>query len=276
MISERTLYIPMDCIGGDCQTTDVPIDSEMMEEEGDYPYKYLQDSRENNNKELKLLSILRNRNFIHSLEKDVLISTVQTSHSYNLNTTSKSIDTFRNLGNSSSKELQTRSIKIDDGGDYRSVRNFKPVYSKFLRANASSKTAYRIKRLKRYRNIMNAAQSNHSVKFDKFAYPNQWKRNARGLDTYAESLLYVNKIYNAAYGLERRRVPAHMPHLVDKWIVNSMQEKFDLEFKKTSSHKVRDSEDMQFAFSYFYFLSSEKRRVPIGEIFDMFDTDKSR
>lgn len=266
----------MDCIGGDCQTTDVPIDSEMIEEEGDYPYKYLQDSHETNNNELKLLSILRNRNFIRSSQKDVLISTVQTSHSYNLNTTSKSIDTLHNLGNSSSKKLQTRSIKIDNGEDYKSIRNFKPVYSKFLRVNASSKTAYRVKRLKRFRNIMNAAQSNYSVKFDKFAYPNQWKRNARGLDTYAESLLYVNKIYNAAYGLERRRVPAHMPHLIDKWIVNNMQEKFDLEFKKTSSHKVRDPEDMQFAFSYFYFLSSEKRRVPIGEIFDMFDTDKSR
>lgn len=275
MLSKGTLCIPINCIGGDCQTTDVPIDSEMMEEEGDYPYKYLQDSRENNN-ELKLLSILRNRNVVRPSQEDVLISTVQTSHSYNFNITFKPIDTFHNLGNSSSKELQTQDIKINDGKDYKSIRNFKSIYSKFLRANASNKTAYRIKRLKRYRNIMNAAQSNNSVKFDKFAYPNQWKRNARGLDTYAESLLYVNKIYNAAYGLERRRVPAHMPHLIDKWIVNSMQEKFDLEFKKTSSHKVRDPEDMQFAFSYFYFLSSEKRRVPVGEIFDMFDTDKSR
>lgn len=55
-----------------------------------------------------------------------------------------------------------------------------------------------------------------------------------------------------------------------------MQEKFKFEFKKTSNHKVRDSEDMQFAFSYFYFLSSEKRKVSIREIFDIFDTDKSR
>ncbi|XP_077270789.1 N-acetylglucosamine-1-phosphate transferase subunits alpha and beta isoform X1 [Temnothorax americanus] len=262
--------------GGDCQTTDVPIDSEMMEEEDDYPYKYLQDSRENNNNELRLLSILRNRNVIRPSPEDMLMSTVQTLHLYNLSTTSTPIQTFYNLGNSSSKELQARSIKINDGEKYKSIRNLKTIYSKLLHVNASRKTAYRIKQLKRYRNIMNAAQSNNSVKFDKFAYPNQWKRNARGLDTYAESLLYVNKIYNAAYGLERRRVPAHMPHLVDKWIVNSMQEKFDLEFKKTSSHKVRDPEDMQFAFSYFYFLSSEKRRVPVGEIFDMFDTDKSR
>ncbi|EGI61738.1 N-acetylglucosamine-1-phosphotransferase subunits alpha/beta [Acromyrmex echinatior] len=54
--------------GGDCQTTDVPIDSEIMEEEDDYPYKYLQDSHENNN-ELKLLSILRKKN-VYSSRKD--------------------------------------------------------------------------------------------------------------------------------------------------------------------------------------------------------------
>lgn len=275
VLFKRTLYNLVDCIGGDCQTTDAPIDSEVMEEEDDYPYKYLQDSRENNN-ELKLLSILRNKNAIHPSQKDTPMSAVQTLYSYNLSSTSMPIRTFHNLGNSSSRKLQTLDVKkTDDVEDYKSIRNFKLAYSKFLHANASNKTAYRIKRLKRYRNV-NAAQSNNSIKFDKFAYPNHWKRNARGLDTYAESLLYVNKIYNVAYGLERRRVPAHMPHLVDKWIVNSMQEKFDLEFKKTSSHKVRDPEDMQFAFSYFYFLSTEKRTVSVEEIFDMFDTDKSR
>lgn len=276
ILFEKTLSIPMNCIGGDCQTTDVPIDSEVMEEEDDYPYKYLQDSHENSN-ELKLLSILRKKNVVYSSRKYAhRVSEMQTLHSYNVNISSKPIHKFHNLGNSSSKELQAHGTKFDDEKNYKFKRDFKPVYSKLLHANTSNKTAYRIKRLKHYRNIMNVAQSNNSIKFDKFTYPNQWKRNARGLDTYAESLLYVNKIYNAAYGLERRRVPAHMPHLIDKWIVNSMQEKFESEFKKTSSHKVRDSEDMQFAFSYFYFLSSEKRRVSVGEMFDMFDTDKSR
>ncbi|XP_018406670.1 PREDICTED: N-acetylglucosamine-1-phosphotransferase subunits alpha/beta [Cyphomyrmex costatus] len=260
--------------GGDCQTTDAPIDSEIMEEEDDYPYKYLQDSRENN--ELKLLNILRKKNVAYSSQKNAYrVSKIQTLHSYNFNISSKSIYKFHNLGNSSSRELQAHSTKFDKK-DYKSTRDFRPVYSKFLHANTSNKTAYHTKQLKHYRNIMNRAQSNNSVKFNKFTYPNHWKRNARGLDTYAESLLYVNKIYNAAYGLERRRVPAHMPHLIDKWIVNSMQEKFESEFKKTSSHKVRDSEDMQFAFSYFYFLSSEKRKVSVGEMFDIFDTDKSR
>ncbi|XP_015515285.2 N-acetylglucosamine-1-phosphotransferase subunits alpha/beta isoform X1 [Neodiprion lecontei] len=103
----------------------------------------------------------------------------------------------------------------------------------------------------------------------------QWKHKSRKLDTYAESLLYVNRIYNSVYGFERRRVPAHMPHLFDKFIIQDMQVKFDKEFKKTSNHRVRDREDMQFAFSYFYFLTSEKFNVSIETIFDMYDTDKS-
>ncbi|KZC05291.1 N-acetylglucosamine-1-phosphotransferase subunits alpha/beta [Dufourea novaeangliae] len=132
--------------------------------------------------------------------------------------------------------------------------------------------------LKRYLNddILNLLQINSTVNINnKPNYSDQWKLRTRQLDTYAESLLYVNKIYNMAYGFERRRVPAHMPHLIDKWIVADMQKKFEYEFKKTSSHKVRNSEDMQFAFSYFYFLTSEKRKVPVEEIFDAFDTDKS-
>ncbi|XP_019882815.2 N-acetylglucosamine-1-phosphotransferase subunits alpha/beta isoform X2 [Camponotus floridanus] len=237
--------------GGDCQTTTVPIDSETIKEKSDDLYKYLEDSRENNN---ELNNILHDKNVVDLLRNDISVSTVQMLPLYNLNTV-KSIDTL---------------------DDFRNNGVLQPVYSKLLRRNLLNKTAKHVEQLRRHHNDINLAPSNNSVKFGKFAYSNQWKHNIRGLDTYAESLLYVNKIYNVAYGLERRKVPAHMPHLIDKWIVNDMQEKFKFEFKKTSNHKVRDSEDMQFAFSYFYFLSSEKRKVPIGEIFDMFDTDKSR
>ena len=125
-------------------------------------------------------------------------------------------------------------------------------------------------------NIINLVQTNNTVKPYKLKYSDQWKRKPRKLDTYAESLLYVNRIYNAAYGFERRRVPAHMPHLLDKWIIHDMQNRFQDEFKITSKHKVRNSEDMQFAFSYFYYLMSEKRKLLAGEIFDKFDTDKSQ
>nr|XP_012221033.1 PREDICTED: N-acetylglucosamine-1-phosphotransferase subunits alpha/beta [Linepithema humile] len=268
--------------GGDCQTTVSPIDSEVIEEEGDYPYKYLQDSHENNNNNrMELLNILRVKNDTHPPWHNAPTSTLQTLNIYNLSTF-KPINTLRMTNdrkNSSFMRLHVRNktyVKFDNRENYKSVKDIlEPAYSRFLRKNPLSRTANGTEQLKRSHNN-NLAQPSNSVKLGKFAYSNHWKHNTRGLDTYAESLLYVNKIYNVAYGLERRRVPAHMPHLIDKWVMNSMQQKFKSEFKKTSSHKVRDPEDMQFAFSYFYFLTSEKRKVTIGEIFDMFDTDNSR
>lgn len=255
----------------------------MLEKEGDYPYKYLQYFRENNINRIKKLDILRNKNDNYLSWNNAETSTIyiQTLNSYNLSTFKPIYD----LKNSSSfMGLSTRgnaNVQLNNEEDNKDefTRNARELlYLRFLGRNILNKTANHIERSKRYLNddIINLAKLNSSMKFGKFAYSNQWRRNIRGLDTYAESLLYVNKIYNAAYGLERRRVPAHMPHLIDKWVVSNMQQKFESEFKKTSSHKVRDPEDMQFAFSYFYFLASEKRKVSTDEIFDMFDTDKSQ
>lgn len=173
------------------------------------------------------------------------------------------------------------------GGVFRRVKNSsRSVFG----VNENLNKSERKNKLQRYLNddIINLVHVNNSDKFNKYGNVDQeteyedndvqstmWKHRSRKLDTYAESLLYVNKIYNLAYGFERRRVPAHMPLLLDKSIVEEMQKKFDKEFKKTSSHRVRDQEDMQFAFSYFYFLTSEKINISVGSIFDIFDMDKS-
>jgi hypothetical protein len=42
-------------------------------------------------------------------------------------------------------------------------------------------------------------------------------------DTFAESLLYVNRLYNQEFGFEPRKVPAHMPHLIDIDIMEQLQ-----------------------------------------------------
>lgn len=256
-----------------------------MEEENDYPYKYLEDSREVNG--LKLLEVLRNKHNSPSWWNGTEAPTVQALLAYNLSAMSKlpilPLDNLKSINLTKLQIQRDAGIQPDDGDDGKvtSARNFhKSLNSpKLSRKSLSVKSANRTEQSKRSRlndDIVNPARANGSTKFGKFTYSNQWRRSARGLDTYAESLLYVNKIYNTVYGLERRRVPAHMPHLIDKWVVTSMQRKFETEFKKTSSHRMRDPEDMQFAFSYFYFLSSEKRRVSIDEIFDAFDTDKSQ
>lgn len=51
--------------------------------------------------------------------------------------------------------------------------------------------------------------------------------------------------------------------------------RFPQEFDKTSGHRVRHSEDMQFAFSYFYFLMSAQDQLNVSEVFDDIDTDHS-
>ena len=45
------------------------------------------------------------------------------------------------------------------------------------------------------------------------------------LDKYSDSLRHVNKLYNTVYGHEARKVPGHMPHMIDKNIMTEMQTK---------------------------------------------------
>ncbi|XP_076548171.1 N-acetylglucosamine-1-phosphate transferase subunits alpha and beta isoform X1 [Osmia lignaria lignaria] len=258
--------------GGDCDSTTVPTDSEALEEEGDYPHKFLQDIQENTNYGLKFLNILGNRS-IHSGWNDTETFTHQTlAEAKGLKLNVNKSYSFRN-----NKAMNGIEINFNDHLN-ETISTQKLLLSKVINKIKfpSSNIDKRI-HMKHYLNdndlilteMNSTARTNNKPK-----YSDHWKHK-RQLDTYAESLLYVNRIYNIAYGFERRKVPAHMPHLIDKWIVTDMQKKFEHEFKKTSSHKVRNSEDMQFAFSYFYFLTSEKRRIPIEEIFDKFDTDKS-
>lgn len=58
-------------------------------------------------------------------------------------------------------------------------------------------------------------------------------------------------------------------------MLNSLCCRFPEEFDKTSGHRVRHSEDMQFAFSYFYFLMSAQQQLNVSEVFDEIDTDHS-
>jgi len=112
------------------------------------------------------------------------------------------------------------------------------------------------------------------------------------LDTFADSLRYVNKLYNKVYGYVSRKVPAHMPHMINKDIMQQLQDtwasapptlllllycyhSYPEEYEQTSSHKLRTIYDMQFSFSYFYYVISVKDRIPIDEVFREMDVDKT-
>ena len=45
------------------------------------------------------------------------------------------------------------------------------------------------------------------------------------MDMFAESLLHVNRLFNSEYGYQARRVPAHMPHFINKAVMESLQDK---------------------------------------------------
>lgn len=45
-----------------------------------------------------------------------------------------------------------------------------------------------------------------------------------------------------------------MPHFIDKVAMQSLQDKFPVQFDATSSHRFRHPEDVQYAFAYFYWV----------------------
>ncbi|XP_049616893.1 N-acetylglucosamine-1-phosphotransferase subunits alpha/beta isoform X1 [Syngnathus scovelli] len=94
-------------------------------------------------------------------------------------------------------------------------------------------------------------------------------------DTFAGTLKYVDRLYNLKFGGMSRRVISHAPYMIDKLVMQELQDTFPGEFQKTSSHRLRHPDNMQFAFAYFYFLMSVKRPVNISDMFDTVDKDRS-
>ena len=111
---------------------------------------------------------------------------------------------------------------------------------------------------------------------DKIAknYPLYHGRNL--LDTFGESLKYVNRKFTKRYGYEARKVPAHMPHLIDREVMQELQDAFNEEFDLTSSHQIRHNDDMQYSFSYFYFYMSETLdSISLRRVFEEIDADNN-
>ena len=44
------------------------------------------------------------------------------------------------------------------------------------------------------------------------------------LDTFGASLTHVNALFNRKFGYSARKVPAHMPHFIDKTIMERLHE----------------------------------------------------
>ena len=86
-------------------------------------------------------------------------------------------------------------------------------------------------------------------------------------DTFGDSLRFVNRLYTIAFGKETRKAPAHMPHMIDKHIMAELQARWPGEYDATSSHRFRSGTDMQFSFSYFYYLMRQPANLSFESIF---------
>jgi UDP-N-acetylglucosamine-lysosomal-enzyme len=94
-------------------------------------------------------------------------------------------------------------------------------------------------------------------------------------DTFGDSLKKVNRLYNKVFGYSARKVIAHMPHFIDRTIMEDLTKMFPEEWKETSSHRLRSGEDMQYAFAYFRYVMELEKNFSVSEAFGLLDLDNS-
>lgn len=102
-----------------------------------------------------------------------------------------------------------------------------------------------------------------------------FQRKLLGLDKFGASLVHVNKLLNKDYERIQRKVPAHMPHFIDKNIMNEVVKKWEKEFNVTSSNRFRSDDDMQYTFSYFYYLIHHGKKEKLSDVFKKVDRNNN-
>lgn len=121
---------------------------------------------------------------------------------------------------------------------------------------------------------LNAANSSTNlaleINYDQATNPTRRKL----MDFYGDSLKYSNYVISKRYSIQIRKVPAHMPMLLDREVLERMNVALYDEIQETSSHRFRESSDLQFAFTYYHFLMSEQLYPTLAQILAEFDSDQ--
>ena len=73
-------------------------------------------------------------------------------------------------------------------------------------------------------------------------------------DTYKNSLMYTNLQLIRLFGSTERNVPAHMPHLINRRVMERIETSLSEFYNETIHHRFREDNDLQYAFLYFHFL----------------------
>lgn len=85
------------------------------------------------------------------------------------------------------------------------------------------------------------------------------RKRRRLMDTYASSLIFVNRLYSARFGTEMRKVPSHLPHMIDRDVMEELQTVWPGEWNATSAHRFRSPTDMQYSFAYYHYLFNRRK-----------------
>lgn len=146
-------------------------------------------------------------------------------------------------------DINTNMTSINDPVAQRRLQSYQTNKPRDLSILISAMTAisHRVSGLYRYL---------YDLWFPSSESPRQRRRL---MDTYAASLIHVNRIYNKKFGHETRKVPAHMPHMINKDLIQEMQDIFSIEWNNTASHRFRSMHDMQYSFSYYYYLIHQNK-----------------
>jgi len=83
---------------------------------------------------------------------------------------------------------------------------------------------------------------------------------------FGDSLKYVNRLYNNTFGPFARKVQAHMPHMINRRIMEELQAKWSEQWDATSSHSLRSSTDMQYGFAYMYYVIHARQEYNFSNV----------
>lgn len=186
-----------------------------------------------------------------------------------------------NYNNLSGEETFIDVPKTLGMGDGKKSENIRDIYEIFKRTNSTS-TRQLVDKFNRDKMKLNKQQ--HSKKSslsgrnrdrDQQGEGKSEEKISNSQDIFAHSLIHTNKVFNIMYGFKNRKVLAHVGFLLNVDVIEAMLQKFRTEFAVTKSHRFREKNDLQYAFTYYHFLMSESRNKTLSEIFDDFDTDLS-
>ncbi|KAF0297341.1 Exopolysaccharide phosphotransferase [Amphibalanus amphitrite] len=94
-------------------------------------------------------------------------------------------------------------------------------------------------------------------------------------DPFYPSLQSTDRMLERQYGAAQRHYIADVPLLMERRLLRELHRLFPDEYTTTSAGRVRQPTDIQFQMAYSYFIMSERRTVPLEQVFEELDTDGS-